>query len=136
MDSDTKPFDLMGCEDTTSGEYRVRHPISRAPTGMVVQLAGPEHPTRKSLLHARQRRMRAEIVQTGGKMPVLDPEAEEADEVDRLVACTLGWSGCATAYSPAAARAFYSDSKRRWFRDQVAAALEERELFTRASEAS
>jgi hypothetical protein len=35
-------------------------------------------------------------------------------------------------FSPAEARRVYSDPKRRWLRDQVAAALQERELFTRA----
>lgn len=129
------PFDLFAFEDTPTGEHHVRHPLTGVPTGMVVQLAGPEHPARKALLHARQRKMRAALSKTG-KMPVLDPEADELDEVERLVVCTLGWSGGKEAYSADTARAIYSDPKRRWFRDQVAEALEERELFTRASAAN
>ena len=37
-----------------------------------------------------------------------------------------------TPYSREAARKLYSDPKRRWLRDQVASALNERELFTQA----
>lgn len=135
MSTDTKPFDLGAFEDTTTGEHRVRHPLTGAPTGMMVTLAGPEHPQRKALLHARQRKMRAALAKIG-KLPVSDPEADEVDEVERLVVCTLGWRGATETYSEAAARALYTDPKRRWFRDQVAEALEERELFTRASVAS
>lgn len=128
-------FSLDAFEDTPAADYRVRHPLTGAPTGMVVKLAGPEHPARKALLHARQRKMRAALAKTG-KMPVLDPETDEVDELERLVACTLGWTGEARAFSADAARQIYADPKRRWFRDQVSEALEERELFTRASEAS
>ena len=52
-----------------------------------------------------------------------DPEDDEADQVDMLVSCTLGWTGAAVPFSPQAARALYTDPKRRWLRDQVQAAL-------------
>lgn len=128
---DQPTFDFETIEDTTTGEHRVKAP-SGEPTAMVITLAGPEHPERKRRLMAKQRRLRAQLAKTG-KMPVSDPADDEADEIDELVACTLGWLGAAVPYSPAAARALYSDPKRRWLRDQVAAALQERELFTRAS---
>ena len=90
---------------------------------------GPEHPERKRLVFARQRRLRATLAKTG-KVPVSDPEEDEAEELDTLVACTLGWAGASEAFSRDAVRRLYA--KKRWLRDQVAAALQERELFIRA----
>jgi hypothetical protein len=127
----TDTFDLDAYEDVTSAPVRIKDPTTGAPTPMVVTLAGPEHPDRKRITFARQRRMRAELAKTG-RVPVTQPEDDEADELDTLVACTLGWAGASVEYSPAEARKLYSDPKRRWLRDQVSAALQERELFTRA----
>jgi hypothetical protein len=124
-------LDLEAYEDVTSADVRIKDPTTGAPTPMVVTLAGPEHADRKRLAFARQRRMRAALSKTG-KVPVSDPEDDEADELDTLVACTLGWSGASVAYSRDEARRLYADPKRRWLRDQVAAALQERELFTQA----
>lgn len=125
-------FDPLAFEDAPSGELRVKHPLTGAPTAMVITLAGPEHPDRKRRLFARQRRLRAQMAKTG-KMPVSDPEDDAAEEIEDLVAATLGWTGGAQAYSVDAARALYSDHKRRWLYDQVKQALDERELFTRSS---
>jgi hypothetical protein len=124
-------FDPFSIEDVPTGTLRVRDQAG-APTAMVITLAGPEHPERKKRLHSRQRRLRAVLSKTG-KLPMSDPEDDEADELDDLVACTLGWEGCNLPYSAQAARQLYADAKRSWLRSQVKAALEERELFTRAS---
>ena len=129
--NDDKLFDLDAYEDVTSAEVRIKDPTTGAHTPMVVRLAGPEHAERKRLTFARHRRMRGALAKTG-RVPVSDPEDDEADDLDMLVACTLGWSGASVDYTPDAARRLYSDPKRRWVRDQVAAALQERELFTRA----
>ena len=80
-------------------------------------------------------RSRAGLAKTG-KLQVGDPEDDAADQLDMLVACTLAWSGAAVPYSPAAARSLYGDKRRTWLRDQVQAALDERELFTRSSAAT
>lgn len=125
-------FDPLAFEDVPTAEVRVKDPLTGAATAMVVQLAGPEHPDRKRREFARQRKVRALIAKTQ-KLPVIDPEDSEAEELDDLVACTLGWSGCATPYSAAAARELYADPRRRWLRAQVKAALDERELFTQSS---
>lgn len=127
-------FDPFSIEDVLTGTLRVRDQ-NGAPTSWVITLAGPEHPDRKRRLFARQRRMRALLAKTG-KLPTSDPEEDEADQLEDLVACTLGWEGVAMAYSAQAARQLYADSKRRWLRDQVAAALDERSLFTRSSVAN
>lgn len=122
-------LDLDAYEDSATGELRIKDPVTGAPTPMVVTLAGPEHPERKRLVFARQRRLRATLAKTG-KVPVSDPEEDEAEELDTLVACTLGWAGASEAFSRDAVRRLYA--KKRWLRDQVAAALQERELFIRA----
>lgn len=128
-------FDPLGVEDVPTGELRIKDPLTGAPTAMVITLAGPEHPDRKRRLFVRQRRLRAAMAKTG-KLPVSDPEDDEADLVDELTASTLGWTGSAQPFSPEAARRLYSDPKRRWLCAQVREALDERELFTQASAAN
>lgn len=125
-------FKLDDFEDVLTAEVRIKNPKTGAPTPMVVTLAGPEHPDRKRIQFAKSRRLRAELSKTG-KLPVTDPEEDESEETDMLVACTIGWTGADPAFTKQAARAVYTDPKRRWLRDQVLAALNERELFTRAS---
>ena len=128
-------FDLDAYEDVVSADVRIKDPTTGAPTPMLVTLAGPEHPDRKRIAYAKSRRLRAALAKTG-KLPTTDPEDDEADELEQLVACTLGWAGASLPYSREAARKLYSDPKRRWLRDQVSAALQERELFTRACAAN
>lgn len=125
-------FDPLAYEDVETGEYRVKDPLTGAPTSLVLTLAGPEQSGRKKRLQARQRRLRAIMAKTGKYQPS-DPEEDAADQIDELVACTLGWTGSTLPYSAEAARKLYSDPKRRWLCDQVQAALDERELFMRSS---
>ena len=125
-------FDFTSVEDVTSGSVRIKDPTTGAPTSMVVFLAGPEHPERKRRVFARQRRLRSQLAKTG-RLPMTDPEDDEADEIDDLVAYTLGWEGAHVPFDRDAARALYSDTKRAWLRAQVKAALDEREAFTRRS---
>ena len=124
-------FDPFSIEDVLTGTHRVRDE-NGAPTSWVITLAGPEHPERKRRLFARQRRLRAVMAKTN-KMPVSDPEDDELDLLEDLVSNTLGWEGAAVPFSADTARKLYADPKRRWLRDQVAAALEERALFMRSS---
>lgn len=130
--SETAEFDPLAFEDVSTGELRIKDPLTGAPTSMVITLAGPEHADRKRRMYVRQRRARAAMAKTG-RLPVSDPEDDAADRLEELVASTLGWTGSAVQYSTDAARRLYGDPKRRWLCDQVQAALEERELFTRSS---
>ena len=124
-------FDVSKFQDMPSGELNVKDPFG-APTGMVITLAGPEQPDRKRRQFARQRRLRNELSKTG-RLPRTDPEDDDRDEIEELVASTLGWTGSAVPYSVAAARDLYSDTARQWLRVQVKVALDERELFIRSS---
>ena len=132
QDPTVPAFDFTAFEDVSSAEVRIKNPATGAPTPMAVTIAGPEHPERKRRTFARQRKLRAALAKTG-KLPVNDPEDDDAEELEDLIAYTLGWTGAAVTYSPAAVREAYTDPKRRWLRDQVAAALQERERFTRSS---
>ena len=119
--------------DIASADFEVKHPVTEAPSGIIMQLAGPEHPLRKKMQFARVRKMRNATAKAGMlKLP--DPADEEDYETDFLAACILGWNKMPTAtgnvaYSPQAARDLMADPKRRWLRNQVKAGVEEREAF-------
>ena len=132
QDPAAEALDILAFEDADSADLRIKHPVTGAPTAMVVQIAGPEHPLRRRLVLDRQRRLRAHLAKTGN-MHISDPEDDAADDLELTVACTLGWHGAAQPDTPAAARALYADPKRRWLRDQVQAGLQDRALFMRSS---
>lgn len=106
------------------------------PTGMVVELAGPEHPKRKGIEFAHQRKIRAGLQKTG-KLELGDPADDELDSIDKLASCTLSWEGyvdeddkpitCTTAEAQKA----YSDEP--WMRNQLLDALNERQRFIKRS---
>lgn len=123
-------FNPYAFQDVHTGVLTIKEPDTGASTPMTITLAGPEHPERKRRLWQRQRRLRQQVSKTG-KMPVQDPEEDDADELDELVCCTLGWKGAPEPYSQAAARKLYTDLP--WLRHQVRAALDERDLFIRRS---
>jgi hypothetical protein len=133
-------FDLDQYEDIESAEVAIKDPVTGNSTGMVFILAGPEHDIRRRLRKAEQKRMQRGL-ERYGKMILRDPEELEQDETDLLVASTLGWQGVASGskpleYSREAAQRIYSDPKRRWLRDQVKTALEDRERFIQRSAAT
>lgn len=134
-----KHFDIFEFEDVTEGEVRIKHPDTGAPTPVVIRIASPEHPARKAIEHARQRRARKLFAQTN-RVPVDEPSEDVERENEMLVAATLGWSGLMAGgspleYSPAAAAKLYADPKRGWLREQVLAAMSARDNFIRRSAA-
>ena len=125
-------------EDITEAVIALKHPISGAATDMTVIIAGPEHPSRKRLVQARQRRMRREL-EKSGQIKLNDPTEDDQDELELLIACTLGWSNLRTRdgvieFTPANVAALYADPTKRWVRSQVRAKMDEVELFIRRSE--
>ena len=130
-------FNLSEFQDTDSAEITIKHPATGAPTEATVTIAGPEHPKRKAIVFDKQRKLRRQLTKTG-KLEFTDPAEEEIEETDLLAACTLGWSGIAvdgkeSAFSREAAAKLYADPALRWFRAQVKAAMDERELFIKPS---
>jgi len=130
-------LDLNDIREAQSAEIELLHPSTRAPLGAAITVAGPEHPKRKGLLWERQRRLRAKF-QKAGKLSFADPAEEEADEIDYLAACTLGWRGITRdgveiAWSANEAARLYGDPELAWLRAQVRAGLDDLELFIRTS---
>ena len=119
--------------DIASADFEIKHPVTDAPTGIVVQIAGPENPRRKKMQFARVRKMRNATAKAG-MLKLQDPADEEEDETDFLAACILGWNKMPTAtgnmtYSAQAARDLMADPERRWLRSQIKSFVEEREAF-------
>lgn len=133
-------FNLSEFHDTESADVVIKHPATGAPTDAVVTIAGPEHPKRKAIVFDKQRRMRRQLAKTG-KLEFTDPSEEEVEETDLLAACTLNWKnvgfdGKEVAFSKESAAKLYADPQLRWFRAQVKAAMDERELFIKPSKLS
>lgn len=129
-------FDITTITDAPTATIELKHPITGAPLGATITVAGPEHPTRKGIDFAKQRKLRAAIQKTG-KLEISDPADDELDAVDKLAACTLGWDGMAEAgqpveFSKAAAAKLYATEGLGWLRAQVWAAMDERERFITA----
>lgn len=134
-------FNPKAYKDATSGTVTIKDPETGAPTALVIELAGPEHPNRKRDTFQKQRRMRQELAKSG-KVSFDDPEEEDSENAERLASYTLGWRGMlndagqAVPFSREAALAVYRDPELRWLRDQVSIALDERERFIKRSAAS
>ncbi len=126
-------FDVDSIEEVSTGELVVKHPQTGEPTTLVLVLAGPEHPLRKKKAFDRIRHLRKESAKAG-KIKFDDPADEEQDEKAYVSSCILGWKGLIrggveVAYSPSAACELIYPSAKRWLRDQVKVALDERENF-------
>lgn len=118
-------------------EMELKDPRNGDPLGASIRLAGPEHPKRKAIVFANQRRTRARI-QKLGRIELGDPEEDEAQSIDLAVACTLGWKGVEddagpVEFSEAAARKLYSDPELVWVRQQVLNALSDQAVFIKGS---
>ena len=130
-------FDVKTITEVSEAEVEILHPITGEGLGAFVTLAGPEHPDRKSLEFARQRKVRAEV-QRSGKYDIPEPEDYAEDQTEKLVACTLGWrefarDGQPIDFSKAEARAMFGSAGMTWMRDQLLAALEQRTRFIKTS---
>lgn len=125
-------------KDLQSADVEVKDEVGN-PTGMSVTLAGPEHPKRKSLEFAQQRKLRASLQKTG-KLELADPIDDEQDGIEKLAACTLGWSGyvdeqdIAIPCTVATAQAAYTNEP--WLRKFLIKAFNENERFIKSSAAS
>lgn len=131
-------FNLSEFSDVETADVVIKHPATGAPTDATVTIAGPEHPKRKAIVFDKQRKMRRQLTKTG-KLEFTDPAEEEIEETDLLAACTLGWKGVSLdgkteiAFTQAEAAKMYADPALRWFRAQVKAAMDEKELFIKPS---
>lgn len=135
MSKNSALFDIDSIVISDTFDVEIKHPLTNAPTGAVITVVGPEHAKRKKILFDRQRRARAQLQKTG-KIQLPTPEEAEESALEDLAAFTTGWRGIArdgkeVAFSEDEALALYA--KHAWLRDQVVAALDEKENFMRSS---
>ncbi len=133
-------FDLSSVSELPSAEVEILHPVTRAPTGAVVTLMGPEHPERKRVAFDVQRKLRASYAKKG-RFDITDPEEEAAEEIERLASFTLGWKsigidGKPLEYSKAAALDLYARPEMAWLVRQLKVALGDQENFIKSSGAA
>ena len=125
-------LDIDAYEDIAVGKLTLTDPKTGAPTSSVIELASPEHESRKRIDLARTRRLRAEFA-ANGKLESTDPLDDIEDETDYLVASCLGWNvsvgGQLLECTPANVRAVLTDPKKQWLRAQVRAGIHKTELF-------
>lgn len=129
-------FDIDDFEDVNTGELVIKHPETGRPTGLVLILAGPEHPIRKKKKFQRLRDLRKEASKTG-KVKFDDPAEEDDQTTMDIAECILGWrgmvkGGVVVPFTYEAAVRAMRDPKRRWLRAQAKEGLEETELFIKA----
>jgi hypothetical protein len=125
-------LDIDAYDDVPSGKLVLVNPKTKEPTSTYIELASPEHESRKRIDLARTRKLRAEFAATG-KMPASDPLDDLEDETDYLVASCLAWNvtsgGRPLEFTPANVRALLVDPKKQWIRQQVRAGINKTELF-------
>lgn len=129
-------LDLSLLEDLTEAEIQLKRNGKELP--VFVTLAGPEHPLRKALAYAAQKKSREAFMASGMKLTASDPAQEDADLTETLIRCVLGWRGVAfegapLQFSPEAVRRVLTDPKRAWFRAAVSEAFNDREAFIKTS---
>ncbi|MYM31484.1 hypothetical protein GTP58_24425 [Duganella sp. CY15W] len=129
-------LDLNDYEDIPTGKLVLLDPKTKAPTSSFIELASPEHESRKRIDLARTRRLRAEFA-NNGKIQQTDPIDDFNEETDYLVAATLGWNltqgGQPLSFSASAARTLYEDPKKKWLRAQALDGLNKTQLFIKDS---
>ena len=127
-------FNLKSIRQVSSAKIQVKDPATGDPTGVIFEMAGPEHPDRKRITFAQSRKFLRSYAKTGrAEMP--EPEDAEAQKKENLAAFTLGWTGliddtgAPVVFSKAAALELYNNPEMGWLVDQLDSALGEKELF-------
>ena len=127
-------FNLKSIRQVASAKIQVKDPATGDPTGVIFDMAGPEHPDRKRITFAQSRKFLRSYAKTGrAEMP--EPEDAESQKKENLAAFTLGWTGliddagAPVVFSKAAALELYNNPEMGWLVDQLDSALGEKELF-------
>jgi len=127
-------FNLKSIRQVASAKIQVKDPATGDPTGVIFEMAGPEHPDRKRITFAQSRKFLRSYAKTGrAEMP--EPEDAESQKKENLAAFTLGWTGliddagAPVVFSKAVALELYNNPEMGWLVDQLDSALGEKELF-------
>jgi hypothetical protein len=92
-------FDLSSIQELDRSTLKVTHPETGALIGAEIELASANHPKRKQCEFNHSRVLRARVAKKG-RLELTDPQDDADYEVDRLVACTLSWTGFARDGKP------------------------------------
>lgn len=131
-------FNLKSIKQVFSAEIQIKDPNGE-PLGVTFEMAGPEHPERKRITFAQNRKFLKEYQKSGGKPVVQEPEDLEAQKLDNLAAFTLGWkglldeNGLEIPFSKQTALDMYRDPEMAWLVDQLDTKLSDKELFIKRS---
>lgn len=131
-------LDLSSISELQSAEVELLHPVTKAPTGAFVTLAGPEHPARKKVQLATQRKLQARMWKSNFKQPpISDPDEVLEQQTELLAASVLGLrsvivNGTELSFTPENVRLLLGA---KWVREQLLAALDETERFFKDSAA-
>ena len=120
-------FDLNSVAELETAKLKLTHPETGELIGAEIELAGASHPKRKAMEFQRARVLRARVSKKG-RLELSDPVEDDEFEVDRLVACTISWTGLARdgkgiECNAGEARAIYEGAA--WIRKQAVAFLED-----------
>lgn len=132
-----KGFNLKSIRQVASAEVEIKD-VDGNPTGVVFEVAGPEHPERKRIAYMLGRKIQRQYNKTG-RYEAIDPEEQEVMKAEHLAAYTLGWkgyvdeSGTPVPFSKAAVLDLYRDPEMAWLVEQVDAAIGNKELFIQRS---
>jgi hypothetical protein len=104
----------------TSFDYEVQDPLSKEPSGWVLELATPAHAGAQARVTAILDRLHKRKISTAAQ--------DEKDSVDLICCRILGWRGLAdgadeVTYSPEMAISLLSGAKSFWLRRQVVEAM-------------
>ena len=126
-------MDIKALEQQDTAEHVLLTP-SGDRTDVVFILAGPTHAIRLALEKRNTARGLREFNKKGRAQLPEDADELIEQQVDRLVAYTLGWTnlemeGAAYAFTAENARKLYANNRYGWLRDQIDEALRTAENF-------
>ena len=125
-------MDLKSLKFETSTDIRIIHPTTGQDLDIVITVASADSDVfRNAELRRTQNRLNK--VQRGARR-ALTAEANEADSLDILISCTLGWKGVELEgvplpFTPDNVRSVYQEFP--WLRQQVDEAIVDRSNFIR-----
>lgn len=136
MDS-TPGFNLDSLLHRDTATVDILHPLTGAPTGMQVEMAGVDSAAHRAVSRELRNR-RLQQLQLGNR-GALTAEETEADQMELLARCTVSWrgvreSGVEVACTPDNVRRVYRAYP--WLRHQVDEAMADRARFFEASPTS
>lgn len=116
-------------------DVHLRHPQTDAPIGTIIRVMGSDSEAYQEKDREHQRERLERLARTGAVTPPTEEEKEH-QAADLLAAVTVSWTdliirGKPQEFSKANALALYADSRRRWIREQVDAAVHRRANFLR-----